>query len=131
MLTAKQQKEIAVQNLRALKIFEPYIKTFETSGKVVLFEGSLSNYINNIKLYEKIDELESKYGYCVYAVIYSDGMYSFLCVGQYPEDNYLVQPIGNNTFYALAYVQNIYDDFCSESGIIMVKSVNGVIRRLG
>lgn len=131
MLTAKQQKEIAIQNMKALKIFEPYIKTFETSGKVVLFEGSLSNYINSIKLYEKIDELESEYGYCVYAVIYDNGMYSFLCIGQYREDNYLVQPLGNNTFYALAYVQNIYDEFCSESGIVTVKCMNGVIRRIG
>ena len=130
MLTAKHQKEIAIQNMKALKIFEPYIKTFETSSKVVLFEGSLSNYINSIKLYEKIDELESEYGYCVFSVIYADGMYNFLCVGQYREDNYLVHPVGNNTFYALAYVQNTYDEFCSESGIITVKCVNEGIRRL-
>lgn len=130
MLTTRQQKEIALQNMRALKIFEPYIKTFEASGKVVLFEGRLSNYINSIRLYEKIDELESEYGYCVYAVIYEAGMYNFLCVGRYEEDNYLVRPACTDTFYALAYVQNTYDDFCSEAGFITVKCVNESIRRI-
>ena len=81
------QKEKAIECMKELDIYKPYIKAFEKDGTVTLFERFGGYYIdadNELELFNKIKEFEADTGSLVYAVtheIFEFGeCYSFLCV---------------------------------------------------
>ena len=79
-------------------------------------------------------EIESKYGCTVYAVTHEytsiGEMYSFLIISAYEEEwDDMITPLGNNRFYAFAYVWNVSDEDCSEFGDVAIVSFGGGIKR--
>ena len=134
MNDAKKNK--AIELMKKLNIYKPYIDGFEKCGKVCFFENYGGFWVDQEShISGKIKELEEKYNCLVYAVtheITSIGeMYDFLIVSDYPEEwDDTLLPAGDGTFYAYAYVWNVDDDYCSEFGDIVVRSFGGGIKRI-
>ena len=131
------QKEKAIECMKALDIYKPYIKAFEKDGTVTLFERFAGFYITDDQepeLYHEIKSFEEQTGSLVYAVtheIFEFGeCYSFLCVSKYEEDWDLTLEVGPYGSYVFSYVWNKDDDWCSEYGTIAVKSFGGGIARM-
>lgn len=130
------QKEVAIQCLKELDIYKPYIRKFEKDGTVTLFEGFGGYYINEDQepeLLKKIKEFEAEYGALVYAVTHelteSGELYDFLIVSKHEAEwEYTLEGIKQH--YAFAYVWNKTNDWCSEFGDIGVQSFGGGIRRI-
>ena len=87
------QKEVAIECLKALDIYKPYIRRFEKDGTITLFERFGGYYIdedNESELLKRIKEFEAEYGSIVYAVnheVFPFGeCYSFLIVSKYEEE---------------------------------------------
>lgn len=130
------QKEKAIECLKALGIYKPYIKAFVDKGTVTLFERFAGYYITEDQepeLLNKIKEFEAETGSLVYAVtheIFEFGeCYSFLCVSKYEEDWELTVEVGPYGAYAWSYVWNKDADWCSEYGTIGVQFFGGGIVR--
>ena len=130
------QKEKAIECMKALDIYKPYIKAFEKDGTVTLFERFGGYYITDDQepeLLNKIKEFEEETGSLVYAVtheIFEFGeCYSFLCISKYEEDWEYSIDVGPYGAYAFAYVWNKSDEWCSEYGTIGVAKFGGGITR--
>lgn len=130
------QKEKAIECLKTLDIYKPYIKAFEKNGTVTLFERFGGYYITEDQepeLLNKIKEFEAETGSLVYAVTHEmfefGECYSFLCVSKYKEDWDLTLEVGAYDSYVWSYVWNKTVDWCSEYGTIGVKSFGGGIAR--
>lgn len=136
MAIREQKKEIAINYLKKLDIYRPYIKGFKEKDNVCFFEnyGGFWAY-QEPELIEKAKEIEEKYNCVVYAITheYTDfgECYSFLIVTDYEEEwDSLLKKDGNH-YYAFAYVWNKDDDYCSELGTITLSSFGGGLRRIG
>lgn len=131
------QKEKAIECMKKLNIYKPYIKKFEKDGTVTLFEGFGGYYINEeqeSEVLNKIKEFEAETGSLVYAVTHEKfefgECYSFLCVSKYEEDwDYSVETTLQGS-YVWSYVWNKNNDICSEYGTIGVISFGGGIQRI-
>ena len=131
------QKEVAIQCLKELDIYKPYVRKFEKDGTVTLFERFGGYYIDEyqeLELLKKIKEFEKETGSLVYAVtheIFEFGeCYSFLCVSKYEEDwDYSIEttPYASHVW---SYVWNKDAEYCSEYGTIQVKSFGGGVARI-
>lgn len=131
------QKEKAIECLKELDIYKPYIHKFEKDSTITLFERFAGYYITEDQepeLLNKIKEFEKETGSLVYAVTHElfefGECYSFLCVSKYEEDWPLtvnVRPYGS---YAWSYVWNKDFEYCSEYGTIGIKSFGGGIARI-
>ena len=134
MNTAKKEK--AIQLLKEMDIYKPYIKGFEEKGTVCFFENYGGFWIDQEpELYAKMKEIEKKFSCLVYAVTHEftpfGECYSFLIVTAYPEEWATLVHSNGNEHTAFAYVWNKDDDWCSEFGTVMVQSFGGGIRRIG
>lgn len=129
------QKEKAIEILKQLDIYKPYVRIFEEKGNVCYFERYCGYYpYENKELNEKIKEIEKKYGCLIYAAtheLYASGeMYSLLIVTKSPEEwDTLIETHGDK-HTCFAYVWNKTDDLSSELGYITVKSYGGGISRI-
>ena len=129
------QKEKAIELLKQLDIYKPYVRIFEEKGNVCYFERYCGYYpYENKELDEKIEEIEKKYGCLVYAATHDycsiGEMYSLLIITKYPKEwDGLVETDGD-VHTCFAYVWNKDDDWCSEFGSITVKSWGGGIKRI-
>lgn len=131
------QKEKALECMKTLNIYKPYIRKFDKDGTVTLFERFGGYYIdteNELELFNKIKEFEAETGSLVYAVTHErfwfGECYSFLCVSKYEEDwEYTVEQEDQYNI-AWAYVWNKTDEWCSEFGSIGIKSLWGGIARI-
>ena len=136
MNKATTKKEKAIELMKKLDIYKPYISGFENSGRVCFFENYGGFWVDQEPLIlSKIKELEEKYNCLVYAVTHEmtsiGEMYDFLIVSAYLEEwDDTLLPAGNGTFYAYAYVWNVNDDYCSEFADIVVHSFGGGIKRI-
>ena len=136
MNKATTKKEKAIELMKKLDIYKPYISGFENNGRVCFFENYGGFWVDQEPLIlSKIKELEEKYNCLVYAVTHEmtriGEMYDFLIASAYPEEwDDTLLPAGNDTFYAYAYVWNVNDDYCSEFGDIVVHSFGGGIKRI-
>ena len=134
-ITKEDKKIKAIELMKKLDIYKPYIKGFEKDNEVCYFERFAGYWAwQNVDLIEKIKEIEEKHNCTVYAVTHDftefGECYSFLLVTDYKEDwNYLLEK-ANNGFYAFAYVWNTEDDWCSEFGTVGIKSFGGGILRI-
>ena len=129
------KKEKAIELLKRMDIYKPYIQGFSESDKVCFFENFGGYWAEQEpELYEKMKSLEKKYNCLVYAVTHEytefGELYDFLIVTDYPKEwDDLVYSQGSY-HTAFAYVWNKDDDQCSEFGSVAVRSFGGGIKRV-
>ena len=132
----QKQKAKAIEIMKQMDIYKPYINGFEKQDKVCFFEqfGGFWVY-QEPEVEAKMKELEKKYGCIVYAITHEytqfGECYSFLIVSKYKEDWDHCVVSEKNKHYAFAYVWNKDDEWCSEFGTVVVQSFGGGIKRIG
>ncbi len=135
-MTKQAKKNKAIELMKTLDIYEPYMQGFEQSDKVCFYEMFGGYWVEQEKeIYDKMKQLENKYKCVVYAITHEftdfGELYDFLIVPDYKSDwKGLLYKQSNNEFIAYAYVWNRTDDLCSEFGSIVVQSFGGGIRRV-
>lgn len=134
--TRKEQRELAIQLLKKLDIYKPYIKGFKDDDLICFFENYGGYWtFQEPKIQNKIQELEEK-GVMVYAVTHEftefGELYDFLIIPSNKEDwdDLVTLSDDIHKFYAFAYVWNVDDDCCSEYGTITVKSLYGGLKQI-
>ena len=129
------KKEKAIELMKEMNIYKPYIDGFRDEDKVCFFEGFGGFWIDQEpEVYKKMQEIEQEYDCKVYAVTHEitafGECYSFLIVTDYPEEwDTLVYTQGSR-HTAFAYVWNKDDDWCSEFGSVTVLNFGGGIKRI-
>ena len=140
--TLEERKIKAIELMKKLDIYKPYIKGFEKDNDVCFFEGFGGFWVyQEPEIYEKMKKIEEKYNCTVYAITHEftefGELYDFLLVTDYKEEwdnlieTYQGKNDNNNTTYAFAYVWNTTDNDLSEFGTICIQSFGGGIRRIG
>lgn len=135
MEKAFTKKDKAVEIMKILGIYKPYIRGFEERGRVCFFEGFGGFWIDQEpELHEKMKAIKKEHNCTVYAVTHEltefGKIYDFLIVTDYPEEwDSLVYSHGNK-HTAFAYVWNKTDEWCSEFGSVGIQSFGGGIRRI-
>jgi len=130
------KKDKALELLKQLDIYQPYIDGFKENGYVCYFERFAGFWdFQNKELEAKRKEIEKKHNCLVYAITHEflegDELYSFLLVTNYPEEwDYLLQDAGHHEHYATAYVWNKSCDWCSEFGDVVIENAFGGLRRV-
>ncbi len=130
------KKDKAIELMKALDIYKPYIDGFEQSDKVCFYEMSGGYWVEQEpEIQKKLNELEKQYNCVVYAITHEftdfGECWDFLLVTDYPEEHdTLLYKQSNDNYIVFAYVWNKTDDYCSEFGSIGVKSFGGGIRRV-
>lgn len=130
----EERKIKAIELLKKLDIYEPYIEGFEKENQVCFFERFGGYWVyQEPEVEKKMKEIESEYNCTVYAITHEytefGECYSFMLVSQYKSEwkHALIQE--GCDFYAFAYVWNkTYEDF-SEFGTIGVRALGGGITR--
>lgn len=128
------KKAEAINRMKALDLYTPYINEFKKNDKIFLSEmtGGVYEFDDDADLNAKVKEFEEENNALVYHVIRTmtvfGELYSFLFVSDYKqeweiENDYLQDG------YTLAYVWNKTDEWCSEFGSIGVKGQFGGIVR--
>lgn len=135
-LDITKQKDKAIELMKRMDIYAPYIQGFRENGMVCFFERFGGYWADQEpELYAKMREIEQKYRCMVYAITHEwfefGECYSFLIVTAYPEEWSTLVHSNGNKHTAFAYVWNKDDDECSEFGSVMVQSFGGGIRRIG
>ena len=123
-ITTENKKQKALELMKTLDIYKPYIKGFEKDNNVCFFEGFGGFWAyQEPELMAKIKEFEEKHNCLVYAVTHEylefGECYDFLFIPDYEEEWNEVLYRQGRTFYAYAYVWNKTDDYCSEFGTII------------
>lgn len=134
-MTHEERKIKAIELLKKLDIYEPYIKGFEEDNQVCFFEYFAGYWAyQEPELYKKMRNIEDEFNCTVYAITHEftdfGECYSFLYVSRYKCEwkNTLITEHG--THYAFAYVWNKTYEECSEFGTIGIKSFGGGITRI-
>ena len=135
-LDITKQKDKAIELMKQLDIYKPYIQGFRENGMVCFFERFGGYWADQEpELYAKMKEIEQKHRCMVYAITHEwlefGECYSFLIVTAFPEEWATLVHSNGNKHTAFAYVWNKNDDWCSEFGTVMVQSFGGGIRRIG
>lgn len=135
METTITKKQKAIELMKKLDIYKPYIKGFEEKDKVCFFEQFGGFWIDQEpELYKKMQEIEKEYNCKVYAVTHEytefGELYDFLIVTDYPEEWDTLIYSNGNKHTAFAYVWNKDCDLFSEFGSITVHSFGGGIKRI-
>ena len=133
-MTKEQRKAKAVELLKQLDVYKPYIKGFEKNDQVCFFESFAGFWVDQEpEVFEKMQEIERKHNCTVYAITHEftdfGECYSFLLVTDYEEEWDDLVYSNNNRFSAFAYVWNKSDDWCSEFGSVGVASHFGGLKR--
>ena len=132
----EQQKAKAIEIMKQMDIYKPYIEGFKNEDKVCFFEqfGGFWVY-QEPEVEAKMKELEKEYGCTVYAITHEftqfGECYSFLIVTNYKHEWKTLVHSNKNQHSAFAYVWNKTDDWCSEFGSVLVQSGFGGITRIG
>lgn len=134
-LDIAKQKDKAIELMKRMDIYTPYIQGFQENGMVCFFERFGGYWADQEpELYEKMKAIEKKYNCLVYAVTHEwfefGECYSLLIVTAYPEEWATLVQSNGNKHVAFAYVWNKDDDECSEFGSVLVHSFGGGIRRI-
>ncbi len=134
--TKQQKKEKALEILKTLEVYKPYITGFNKEDKVCFFEQYGGYWVfQEPEIEQKMKEVEKKYNCLVYAITheYTDfgECWDFLCVPDYEDEwEYIVEKY-QDKYLTFAYTWNKTDEMCSELGTIAVKSFGGGIARVG
>ena len=119
MNKATTKKEKAIELMKKLDIYKPYISGFENSGRVCFFENYGGFWIDQEpELYAKMKEIEKKFSCLVYAVTHEftpfGECYSFLIVTDYRSEWKTLMYTEGSKHTAFAYVWNKDDDWSSQ-----------------
>lgn len=134
-MNKSEMKKIAIEHLKALNIYRPYITEFRKNGTVTMFERFGGYYINEMNGYteleSRIKEFERDYEAMVYAVTHEylefGECYTFLYVDKNDPNNLTID---DGLYYVYAYVWNKTMDYCSEFGTVGIQSsYGGIVRR--
>ena len=134
-MNKSEMKKIAIEHLKALNIYRPYITEFRKNGTVTMFEGFGGYYINEMNGYteleSRIKEFERDYEAMVYAVTHEylefGECYTFLYVDKDDPNNLTID---DGLYYVYAYVWNKTMEYCSEFGTVGIQSsYGGIVRR--
>lgn len=136
-IAKKDKKEKAIDIMKKLDIYKPYIQGFEKDDTVCFFEnfGGFWAY-QEPELIEKIKEFENEFDALVFAVTHEylefGECYDFLYIPDCKEDwdDIVFGNLGGNKYYAWVYVWNKDHNECSESGTIGIQSFGGGIKRI-
>ena len=134
--TKEQRKEKALEIMKQMDIYKPYIRGFKEKDHVCFYENFGGYWAFQDKdLMGKVKEIETEHNCTVYAITHEymefGECYSFLLVTQYPEEwDTLVEPYKRGSFYAFAYVWNKDEPDFSEFGSVVVQSFGGGLRRI-
>ena len=131
-----KQKAKAVEIMKRMDIYKPYIEGFEKEDKVCFFEQFGGYWVyQEPEIEAKMKELEEQYRCTVYAITHEftqfGECYSFLLISKYKEEWNMLVTSEKDKHYAFAYVWNKDDDWCSEFGTVTVQSFGGGIKRIG
>lgn len=135
-VSREKKKEEAIKRMKVLGLFKPCIKAFENRDELQLTEptGGLYEFSDNAELCAKIWEFEKDHNARVYHVIHTytqfGELYNFLFVSDY-EEEWEMDNEDVKDGYAIAYVWNKSDDWCSEMGGIVVQERFGGLVRVG
>lgn len=131
-----KQKAKAIEIMRQMGIYKPYVDGFEKDDHVCFFEFYGGYWVyQEPEVEAKMKALEKEYGCKVYAITHEytqfGECYSFLLVSKYKEEWNRCVVSKKDKHYAFAYVWNKTDDWCSEFGTVTVQSYGGGIKRIG
>ena len=134
--TLEERKIKALELMKKLDIYKPYIKGFKENNEVCFFEGFGGFWAwQDEELQNRIKKLEEKYNCTVYAVTHEftefGELYDFLIVTDYKEEWNDLLNDEQGGFYAFAYVWNKSDEDMSEFGTVAIQSFGGGIKRIG
>lgn len=134
-ISNKIKKAKAVEMLKELDIYKPYIDGFKEENNVCYFERYAGYWAyQDEELMKKIKQIEQRYNCLVYAVTHEylefGECYSLLVIPDYKEDWDYILEKAQNGYYAYAYVWNKTDNDCSEFGTIGVESFDGGLKRV-
>ena len=135
--TKEEQKAKAIEFMRTLDIYKPYIHGFEQSNRGCFFERFGGYWVDQEpEIFAKMKEVEETYNCTVYAITHEytefGEMWSFLYVSQYTEDwEYSLTDYEDGSYYVASYVWNKSDEMLSELGDIVVRSFGGGLNRIG
>jgi hypothetical protein len=133
--TTQEKKNKAIEFMKQLNIYAPYIQDFQENDNIYFYEN-FGGYLvsEESEIESKIHQIEERYNCKVYAITHEFAnfgeLYNFLVVTNYIEewDDLL---FGNgNKHSAFAYVWNKTDNDCSEFGSVLLQSFGGGIRRI-
>ena len=131
----EERKIKAIELLKELDIYEPYIEGFEQENNVCFFERFGGYWVyQEPEILKKMKEIEEEFNCTVYAITHEytefGECYSFMLVTRYKYewDNLLFKD--GSTFYAFSYVWNKTNEDFSEFGTIGVRSFGGGITRV-
>ena len=108
-ITIEEKKQKALELMKKLNIYKPYIKGFEKDNEVCFFEGFGGFWAyQEPGLQEKIKTFEKEHDCLVYAVTHEylefGECYDFLYIPDYKEDWDFVLEHQGNMYFAFAYV---------------------------
>lgn len=135
--TKQEQKAKAIEFMKKLDIYKPYIRGFEQSDRVCFFERFGGYWVDQEpEIAAKMKEVEETYNCTVYAITHEKTgigeMWSFLYISQYIEDwEYSLTEYEENAYYVASYVWNKSDEMLSELGDIVVRTFGGGLCRIG
>jgi Phage-related tail protein len=130
------KKDKAIELMKQLGIYQPYIDGFKDEDKVCFFEMYAGFWVyQEPEIEKKMKEIEAEYKCVVYAITHEftdfGELYDFLIAPNNKCDwDNLIYKQSKTEHIAFAYVWNKSDDLCSEFGSIGVKSFGGGIRRV-
>ena len=130
------KKDKAIELMKQLGIYEPYIDGFKDEDNVCFYEMYAGFWVyQEPEIEKKMKEIEAEYKCVVYAITHEftdfGELYDFLLVPNHKDDwDNLIYTQSKTEHIAFAYVWNKSDDLCSEFGSIGVKSFGGGIRRV-
>ena len=134
MTTTITKKEKALEIMKKLDIYKPYIVGFDKKDDVCFFENFGGFWVyQEPEIEAKMKKLEEEYRCKVYAITHEytefGELYDFLIVTNYPEEWDTLIEGKNGKYRAFAYVWNKDIEEYSEFGSIMIQSFGGGIRR--
>ncbi len=131
-----KRKQKALEIMKKLDIYEPYINEFEKNDNVCIFEGFGGFWAwQRPNIIEKKKLIEERYDATCYAITHEiteiGEFYDFLLVTKYKSEwDYIFEELPNNNYYAFAFVWNLDDNNCSELGSVVIQKFGGGIRRI-
>ncbi len=133
--TTITKKDKAVEFMKKLDIYKPYIDGFIKKDEVCFFERFGGYWVyQEPEIHAKMLEIEKEFNCKVYAITHEftefGELYSFLLVTNYPEEWGNLLYSNGNRHTAFAYVWNKDVEYNSEFGNITVQSFGGGITRI-
>ena len=132
---AAERKIKAIELMKKLDIYKPYIQGFEKNNMVCFYENFGGFWaIQEPEIQNKMINLQYEHDITIYAITHEftefGELYSFLYVNKYKNEWSFTLESEGNLHNAFAYVWNKDDDSCSEFGTICVRSFGGGIKRI-